>query len=227
MTFVKFRYTFPTDSIIGSTRDIHCYISKYIEIIHPIHMVVGFESKDKFGQPTQSHIHIHFQTNADVGSIRTALRRFWEKEGETRQRAALYSLKEEVDVVDIDRFWRYPLKQGDKTLEKFQKYPDGFDASLQRALAVEQYNNLVEVNNKKRDTEIGKESTYSKLKKYLDQVPLSTSREVNARVLDYYEQEEMSMNLKTMTGYTLTYCVQKKLVQKSVLLARMDELLFL
>lgn len=223
--YVKFRYTleegFPKHLIPQLIKD-------FIEIITPVFLVVGYETKNKVGEQTHPHLHLHFTTDKKVETIRKALTRKWKSEGETRTRAALYSLKYEEDVNDVDFFFRYPLKQGNNDYDKFNIYPDGFDKDVQIKCAIEYYNTSVTINRQKMEKELNKTSTYDKLEEYLNNIasdlPYINSSNVIKLAVEFYIENKMAINAATIHGYCVTYCVTKGLIDKSVIYEKIKSL---
>lgn len=228
VNYVKLRYTLdPTTSFPGReiANLVKGTIQEYLDIIDPYVVVIGYETKNKLGEETHPHIHLHFTTDKATDTIRKALTRKWKNEGDERTRAALYSLKHEEDVKDEDFFFRYPLKQGGENLfHKYNVYPIGFDVELQIKLANEFYNTSVTVNRNKMEKELSKTSTYDKLQEYLDPLELKTTHEVMSKTYDFYLENKMAMNVNTIHGYCVTYCCATGLIDKCVILEKIKSL---
>lgn len=226
--YIKFRYTFLEEK--GSPKLtkqlIRIYINDYLKIFDAKHLVVGFERKNNCGEETHPHIHIHFTTEKKIETIRKALTRKWKDEGEERTRASLYCLKQEDDVIDKNRFFRYPLKQGSQDFMEVNEYPEDFDVSIERVLAMEHWNTSVEVNRQKLETVLSKESTFDKLVKYLDNLEIKSYELVLKNVLNYYKENKLAMNIATMAGYSLTYCSINNLISDEVILKKMEDKIF-
>lgn len=229
-SYIKLRYTLPPKD---ESRPQHKpfeyflqFIDEYVKILEPICISWGYEEKDKCGNPTHPHIHAHFTTDKKVETIRKALARKWKDEGETRTRSALYSLKQEEDVKDESYFFRYTLKQGDERMLTHSVFPLGFDYKTQRLLAMEQYGQIVEVNRKKLETTLDKVTTYDKLAKYLDQFNHNCMKKIVDSSLEFYIDNNMAVNTKTIAGYALTYGLKNNLVQRSVVQQQIFDNLF-
>lgn len=198
-------------------------IKEYLHILEPQNIVIGFEKLNNLGEFTHPHIHFHFSTDKNIGAIRKGLTRYWKDSGETRIRAALYSLKQEDDVKDLTAFYRYPLKQLNKEFHNFNKYPVDFDLKLQTVLANEQYNQVVEIARAKALSDSNKQSTFDKLLIYLDELKPNSKETVLSLTLKYYKREKLSMNISTMAGYALTYCSINDLVSDELILEKLKE----
>lgn len=184
-------------------------LDEILKSIHSVSHVIGHEELNSLGDPTLHHVHIHFSTYGNISSIRTNLTRLWKKEyNDLRVRAALYSLKEETDVKDYDLFFRYPLKQGNEMFQKKNIYPVNFDYAVQRVLAMDQWQRECEYKKAKQNTDLNKESTYSKLKTYLDSFEILEILMIKRYIFRYYLKEQLAMNANTMSGYANTYAAQ-------------------
>jgi len=222
--YIKFRYTLEVGCPHHLKQLKAGLIQDYIDIITPVFMVIGYETKNKLGEETHPHIHIHFTTDKKVETIRKALTRKWKDEHETRTRAALYSLKQEDDVKDQDFFFRYPLKQGNNIFDKYNLYPPTFDKEIQIKCANEYYNTSVTINRAKMEKELNKTSTFDKLQEFLDPLELKTTNEVISKTYDFYLENKMAMNVNTIHGYCITYCCLNNLIEKSVILDKIKSL---
>lgn len=236
--FYKFRFTFGSDiqdeenkSVlrhkIGSAMEygIGDEIKKYA-----IHYVMGVESLNKLGEPAKFHFHIHFTSDAKIGAIRKNLQRYFSSVEEGRKGNDLYSLQQEKDVKDIDRFFRYPLKQiSDKITQRQKDRVDwNLDLAtdeleyieLQRKLAYEEWNKECQRNRMKMDKVLDKESTFDKLCKYLEDKETQDVECIIKHILEFYKENGLSMNLNTIRGYALTYCVKKDLIPIEALVSK-------
>lgn len=181
--------------------------------------VFGFESKDKNGKPTHPHYHCHFAVDTEkhpkvnTGSLRKKIQRFLKDSEDERKGNAVYSLTQEKDVLEPQRFFRYPFKQGGRTFLNWEKLPEDFDIDMQIALAEEEYARMVEQNNKKLD-KLLRPNTKDKLFEYLDECKITPQTEkvqILKLILIYYNREEMSANKQTIMGYLNTAMLRYKI----------------
>lgn len=230
--FIKFRFT-PHPDLLDSLRtpeQIRQWCCQTISSIMGIvtqtnakwsvyYLTAGWETTDKYGEPTHPHIHIHFATDMAVGSFRQSFTRSSEyiiakEHGVSGNR--LYSIKEEKDVVDIDRFFRYVYKQGgdwfcqSHHISVPHTWRDGTTSQEeQKRLAVEEYQTTVDVNRKLRDRKNAPNSC-DRLLDYiakLDPVPQGETAILSAMV-QYYVQRGQPANLNTLTGYMNVYLIR-------------------
>jgi len=231
---IKFRYT-PYPELLDSLRTpeqirhwcqqfiaglygLVCHTSSGWEIYQ---LTAGWETMDKYGEPTHPHIHIHFYTSMAVGSFRQAFTRssdyvLGKEAGVTGNR--LYSIKEEKDVLEGDRFFRYVLKQGGDwfCLGRNIRIPHNWndiDGSTtydeQKTLAVEEYQQMVERNRKLRDRKNAPNSC-DRLLDYLSKLePVPTGETaILSAMVQYYVQRGQPANLNTLTGYMNVYLIR-------------------
>lgn len=241
--YYKLRYTFGED--INETEDISMakqalktYLTdelpQWKEHLGMIDYSYGVEFRDKFGEQTKRHIHIHFSSDKELGGMRRWLTRRWKSQGEERTRASLYSFVEEDDVKDEDRFYRYPLKQCkdpmfNTPITLHRIFVQGINkekAEELRKLAYDEWVRLCEINIKKRDTQLNKDSTYSKIEKYLGQMDISTYGQVRDKVIEFYMKEGMAINVNTIAGYIVTYSLNRGFVDPSRISDRLDKIIF-
>lgn len=229
-SFIKFRYT-PYPELLDSLRtpeQIRQWCQSTIASLYHIlakweiwAFTAGWETRDKYGEPTHPHIHCHFWTQMNVGSFRQAFTRSelylrGKEAGVTGNR--LYSIKCEKDVIEQDRFFRYPLKQGGdwfcmgrniRLPHNWNFYDGSTTYDEQKALAVEEYNTTVDVNRKLRDRK-NAPNTCDRLLDYiakLDPVPQGETAILSAMV-QYYVQRGQPANLNTLTGYMNVYLIR-------------------
>lgn len=236
MNYYKLRYTlapWDLEDLESFYRNINY---EWFAIMRPELFTIGLEDKNMFGEPTHPHIHIHFTSDKKIKNIRDCLVKLWRSDvRENRQRASLYSLVEEADVKNDNYFFRYVYKQGgmvkhawrDTTYCKIKAIP-GFDVAQEQLLAMEQYSQVVEVNNKKREKQTQKDSTFDRICVFLEAYPgepASDEADICLRIAEFYVQEGLACNTSTMAGYAVTYCVKVGILDKSYLVKKMMALI--
>lgn len=208
-TYLKFRYIL-SDGEIPRTK---MYLASYFiaDMCDEYYASCGYEVLNKTREPTNPHLHMHFVVkNKTIGSIRKALQREFKRLGETRKGNSLYSLAEEEDVKDLNRFLRYAWKQGGRRgiEDGFpERLPPDMDINLQEALAIEEQDRMWDFNCKKKADSL-KPNTKDKLFEYLDEInekcKFITKKEILIKIMEYYNQEEKSANKSTILGYLQT-----------------------
>lgn len=215
--FYKFRYTLSED--LGDNYRQIMYLQSLLLPEDGEYVATGgFEKLNKFNEPTHAHIHIHFGCKSrTLGGMRKALQREFKNRGETRKGNALYSLTEESDVIDVNRFLRYCWKQGGRITDStglLEKLPKDIDIDLETKLAKEEQERMWEFNRKKQDESM-RPNTKDKLFEYLDglhkKAPFLCKRSILIKIMEYYNQEEKSANKSTIIGYLQTAIWRYKL----------------
>lgn len=189
-TYIKFRCDM--DDIDNPNSLVYMLYNGKTDIIG----VMGVEKMNKYGEQIKTHLHFHFETEEKVETIRKRFVRANEKKKN-------YSLKMETDVVDLDRFYRYPLKQYDpaefKYLYKFT-LPENFDMKLQQLLAYEEWNKGKEILTKhavKRDSRL---SVYERILEKLDTegVKFDNLQDIKYYIFDYYMDNKLPLQKQKM-----------------------------
>lgn len=196
--YVKFRYTL--DKTENKQTSMFNLLFEKASII-----TMGYEEKDKLGKPTHPHIHFHMLINDKIANIRGRLKTMFKTNGEERSGNELYSLAEEKDVLDVNRFFRYVWKQGGrlKGYERIKELKD-FDVAVELKCAVEEYARSCQFNNDKVDRSV-RANTYDKIVALLLDKPPTTIKEVIDRIRDFYIKEGLACNASTIAGYATTY----------------------
>lgn len=206
------------------------FMSIYKPIVGYKYGTVGLETLDKCGDNVPAHIHLHFISDESEANIRKRLQRHFKEVGEERKGNALYSLKSyKKKLSDITRFFGYALKQNGKQFDSEMVMPGGYDIDLERERAYEEWsrNLAYHVKNKKRM--LDKQSTYDKLEIYLEAklVELNMGNDVDLirdLVIEFYKENRLSANFKTMEGYVNTYRLIHNLMSKAEARDRMKKL---
>lgn len=209
--YVKFRYTLEKDE-----KHISAITSFKTLFSNAKIMTIGFEEKDKLGSPTHPHIHFHMLIPDKIANIRGRLKTLFKLNEEKRKGNELYSLCEEKDVKDVNRFFRYPWKQGGRQtlLENLHGLVD-FDVDVEMKCAMEEYSRSCQFNNDKVERST-RPNTYDKIKElFIEKPPLSLI-EVIDRIRDFYILEGLACNPATIAGYATTYSLSTGLLDKEL-----------
>lgn len=209
MNYIKFRYTFPE----GCNPDINAVKQLFYGTFKkltgedtPI-VTAGIEKLNKLNEPTHTHIHIHIKTIQKQPAVRTAFKSWIEKEckTETRKGNALYSIKQELDVEDDERFFRYCWKQN--RCKWIEKGTQDWDTKTMEACAKEEQERMWEFNKKQQAKQLRK-NTKDLLMDYLDnqhlEKPYKDDMTILVDIIKYYDAEGKSANENTIMGYLQT-----------------------
>jgi len=220
LNFIKFRYTF-NEGI--SLADQMSAAMTCIGVIsdNALYRTVGIERLNNLGRPAQPHIHIHMATTSKIGALRKAFTRSdLYKNSNGRKGNSLYSLTEEDDVIEIERFFRYVYKENCDFPLKYQRLPPSFDIELQRALAREEREQQI-ARNLKAEAKRNEPSTADKLFEYLDglneQSKFSSKIPLMEAIIDYYTSKESPLNQTTIVGYHYTAMIRYGIMTKNSL----------
>jgi len=208
--YVKFRYTLAEDEKKEQVRYFNSFFEKATI------MTIGYEELDKCGKPALPHIHYHMFIDDKIANIRGRLKTLMKTNGEERKGNALYSLTEEKDVLDINRFFRYVYKEGGRITvgEKIKLLKD-FDPAVEVKCSVEERQRSIQFNNDKVERSL-RLNTYDKIKELFVAKPPVDLAEVISRITDFYIEEGLACNASTMSGYATTYGLSVGLIDKRV-----------
>jgi len=196
--YVKFRYTLGENENKNGSMFYTLFDKASI-------ITVGYEEKDKLGKPTHPHLHYHMLIDDKIPNIRGRLKTWFKGNEETRSGNELYSLSEEKDIIDVNRFFRYVWKQGGRVrgIEKLGALKD-FDVAVEIKCAQEEYSRSCQFNNDKVDRSC-RANTYDKIVALLLDKPPTSIKQVVDRIRDFYIKEGLACNASTIAGYATTY----------------------
>lgn len=221
--FYKFRYTVKPEA--NSATGVHAFSAllgkEAVFKAQCMYITAGFEELGKRAEPTQPHWHFKFAIpdvgENELGNMRKRFQR-WAKEDstETRKGNFLYSLKEETDIKDFDRFFRYPWKQGGRRHAgngfKFERLPPNFNTEMQIALAREEQERLWEEQIRSYEKKM-QPDTRDLLFDYLDAInaetPFTQDIDILEKMCEFYGTPDpngyyRSANKQTILGYLQT-----------------------
>jgi len=209
--FLKFRYTFNEGISLAEqmSASVTCL---GLLTDNAVMRSVGIERLNNLGRPAQPHVHIFFATTTKIGALRKAFTRSdLYKNSNGRKANSLYSLTEEDDVKDENRFFRYVFKENRDFPMKYQKLPESFNFEIEAACAKEERELQIERNLKSEAKNLAP-STKDKLFEYLDglneQSKFTTKLQILMKIIEYYTSEEKSLNHSTTMGFLNTALIR-------------------
>lgn len=207
--YVKFRYTLSVGENKNSAMAFASGLFEKAKIL-----TVGYEEKDKLGKPTHPHLHFHMLIDDKIANIRGRWKTICKVNEDDRKGNELYSLAEEKDVLDVNRFFRYVWKQGGrfKHCEKIGELND-FEPDVEMKCAMEEYTRSCQFNNDKVDRST-RANTYDKIVALFTEKPPISLIEVIDRIRDFYILEGLACNASTIAGYATTYSLSVGLLDK-------------
>lgn len=222
--FFKFRYTVKPGS--DPATGVHAFLAALgkdaVFKTQCMYTTAGFETLGKRREPHAPHWHFHFAIpntgENELGNMRKRFQRWVASdEDESRKANALYSLKEEKDVQDICRFFRYPWKQGGRRHRgngfNFERLPPELqDVNLHMELAKEEQERLWEQQIAAYEKKM-QPDTRDLLFDYLDDInaetPFQSDLEILTKMCEFYGSPDekgyyRSANKQTILGYLQT-----------------------
>lgn len=182
--------------------------------------VMGIEEHNKYGEKIKRHLHFHFLYPSEDEKV---VKKFVEASRKRLQRSELcnkrtrgwYSLTA-PDVEDVERWFRYCLKQYD-TLEQHEEHmrtegmrrykdihplPEGFDVSMQWRMANEEYKRDKEFLSSRRERQDKRQTTFEKIIGLIgdNKVVFQNEYEVFTYILDYYKSECLPVDRTRVRG---------------------------
>lgn len=195
-TYVSFRYDFADHEM-----DRH-FCSVIASTVGYYPGIVGVENHNKYGEEIKKHLHYHFLYPADekdtrkfVERIRKQIQR--ENNSSDNPRAKGYYSLTMPAVEDVERWFRYPLKQCETFSQVLTNsripLPPDFNLEIQWKLASEEYARDKLFLSSRREKEDRRQTTYQKILAAIQETKtiFSTTRDIFKYVLKYYTEEEL------------------------------------
>jgi len=182
---------------------------------------LGFEIKNKYGDPCRAHFHCHFYyINPDIIDPKRGITSYLRTRAESvdiqlkGNKKWCLQLVEEPE--DHNRFYRYPFKFGLSTHLPQQFWGDALHPS-QVTIAVEENKQRIDANCLHREKMRDKATFKDKLFRHLDGLhqalhiddptvhPPPSHQIIWISILAYYSDQGKPINLQTIDGYTTLY----------------------
>lgn len=207
--YYKYRYTFSKEE-----QEVEKQIAKLKHIMKYIRdnyllgdkMTAGIEHYTKGMLPTKAHCHIHFISRFPSDTIRKGIMRRFDLIGRCQ------SCKAEV-IVDIDKFWRYPLKQqmNETKVVAICLGMTAEEQDIQTSVAYECWKCAAQVTICKLEKKAEK-STRDRLFVFLDTLELDNEYDIVKASYKYFVQHEEIFNPTTVNNYIYIYLLEKEIV---------------
>lgn len=175
----------------------------------------GFETMNKAGEQCYAHIHLRFRSQKNTQSMRRTIKRYLSETYDEDTHGNKAMMFKGVVERDLDKFWRYPLKQslraelcGGFTLEQLQHM---------HQVAKDSYQTVVQVNQQKMDRKDNNDTIFQRviskiIKKYPDNN--FSQKEVASEFINTYVEEDRPINRSVIEGYVTNAMI--KVGKKSV-----------
>lgn len=243
MAYFKFRLTLSADSVTQATtafwtpsrlrRLAKPYVDKIITGYSANNDWTGaVEVLDKFGNFTRPHLHLHFASVHKKDTILTCIKRLYKAiNDEVMKGVGVYALIIETHICE-DRFYKYPLKQLHEAglannMTNLTNYP-GQVLEAMRISAHDQWKFGCEVNNTKSARHETVLTRYERMCEYLlKSTPESPNEptcltEVIKGICLFYIKENAPMNMVTIKGYALQFCLKTGLMDLDVFVGNIE-----
>jgi len=174
---------------------------------------VGFEKKNKYGEPTRHHFHVCYELLETVkkNTLMKKIKNVFTNLGLPLFKGnAMYALQVLPEPKVWERWVRYPLKE--HPIPTLCKLDEGELARL-TMLAKDEHQRACESNIQQREKMREKSTFYIKMEEKLlkDKVG-DTHKEIYIAMMKYYEEQSKPINPTTIGGYTNLFMVSHKLI---------------
>ena len=233
--YYKFRYTFSQEEDEefdeSAMYNFEIETSFFINLFKNYYydkMTTGIEYKDKFGNRTWAHLHIHFSSKTKKDTIVKQLKRkFKEEFSEDLIGNKKYCLSIET-YINEEKFYRYPLKQGlnlkfvdkhrNEELRQFGFTNDELNLMYEKANDCWMIGQ--EVANKKQEHKEDSDTLYDRLLTNYKKNPKTLEIEILAQIFEFYQIEKRSININTCKGYVYNIMLDAGLITSIELAGR-------
>lgn len=214
--YCKYRYTFHKDHTLDQQIKIAKNIIKHIsdKWLVDKKIVAGIEHYTKGMLATKPHLHIHFVTKTKSDTIRKGL-----LHSQNLQAGRCQCVKNEV-LVQVDKFFRYPLKQQKGESKKWFSFA-GFEkdeVQIMLDVAYECWIQSAQISINKMEKKIERTSEdrlFYVLDKYYETETPANLHDVIKVSINYFIDNEPTFNYSTILGYTEKYLLSKNKITLS------------
>ena len=243
LAYFKFRLTLSEDSVTEGNsgfwtpsrlhRLAKPYVDKIIKGYSANNLWTGaVEVLDKFGNFTRPHLHLHFASSHKKDTILTCIKRLYKAiNDEVMKGVGVYALIIETHINE-ERFFKYPLKQlHEAGLRNNMTNPTNYPADVfetMRHTAHDQWKFGCEVNNTKSARHEAVLTRYERMCEYLvkstPECPNqpTTLTEVIKGICHFYIKENAPLNMQTIKGYALQYCLKTGIMDLDVFVENIE-----
>jgi len=156
--------------------------------------ILGEEHRNRYGDEIKRHLHFHFEFSSGIlFNFREKVIYRIKKEFKHGRGRGWYSMIPNYDIRDMDRFYRYPLKQYEVRYDPTYdiQVPEEFDVQTQRIVANDEWERTKEIMCAKRDKNNSKDTTYERILALYHEsgVKLPTRKAAFVFVMDFFEKE--------------------------------------
>lgn len=178
--------------------------------------ITADEQKNKFGEPTKRHFHFNFLSDSKKDTLQKGIRAFYSERGYVCKGNRCYSLQQCDEPEDFGRWFRYCMKE--KYIKKLSSSSE-IDFDKLEILAKDERQQSIKHNLANRAKLMDKNTLYDKIVMDLEkQDPRPADfKSIWSFIVAYYVKEKKPVNLNTIKGYTITYCISTGLITSDML----------
>lgn len=165
----------------------------------------GFETKNKFGEDTQPHIHFKFEIDEDAkkNTLQKSFKTYMSNLGIELKGVKHYAIILTAQPEDEDRWWRYVLKE-EGAITGGNMDPEW--VSLNKALAIDERKLQIKRNCEARARFLENDSFKGKMYLHLkDELKIETEREFYIAMIDYYKSKSKTAPFSKIRDYWPDY----------------------
>lgn len=167
----------------------------------------GIEVKNKIGEHTRCHCHFRFFSTTKKDTMIKPLKLILQNyDMETKGNKYWYF--KILPEQDVDKFWRYPLKEtltpslcSGFTKDQLTMMAKIANATLQTA---------IQINQKKQDNRDESDSLFQRLQTILRKAEVKSLNVAITQIIQMYVDEDRPLNKTVIVGYAYTYLVKEK-----------------
>lgn len=167
----------------------------------------GVEKYDKYGELTNEHVHFKIEIDdPDVkkNTLQKSFRDFMGSYGITLKGVKHYAIMMDIEPKDIDRWWRYAIKEKDAPIGYSDDMKDFIEK--QRPQAINERELQVERNRKARDKFIDKESFKGKMYDFLyNEKKIKDKFAFFVELIKYYKEKNKVPPFSKLDDYWIDY----------------------
>lgn len=173
--------------------------------------ITADEKLNKYGEEVKRHFHFNFICEGKKDTIQKWIRKWYHDRDYVCKGNKCYSLVEVEEPDDIKRWLRYLMKE--KYLGKLTRIPYPPDEIKEmETLAKDERSRNKELNQKKRDKLLSKQTMFDKICEKLDKETIVSKKDIFCFIAKYYVEEGKPVNYQTIEGYTYNWMLKKKII---------------
>lgn len=176
--------------------------------------ITADEKLNKYGEPTTRHFHFNFVADYKKDSLGKVIKRWFQSREYKITGNDSFALSDYNEPDDIKRWIRYLMKE--KYIPELTNLSDftADEIKQMEVCAKDERKTTTAANIKHRQKKSERMTLYEKLEEYLNdkKMNLKNSRIIYISILEYYMENNHSVNSKTIDGYVNLYMLKNKML---------------